>query len=73
MGEPSKQNLETLESMVDSIGLYMTVLALEAVCHAKAEHIATNWQDAATAKTWTRAGNHLDQVATRVHNMGLIR
>jgi len=44
--------LEQLESLIDSAGLNSVLMALSEICGAKAEHIATNWQDAHLAKRW---------------------
>lgn len=41
-----------LEKLVDSCGLSSVLMALSEICGAKAEHIATNWQDAQLAKDW---------------------
>ena len=57
-GQTDQQKLiETLEKLVDSEGLYAVTSALELLCHEKAEHLITNWQDARSAKNWTRAAS----------------
>jgi hypothetical protein len=57
-----------LEEMVDRVGLSNVLWALEHVCHAKAEHLASNWQDAAAAKIWTRDAAKCSKLAAIVEN-----
>jgi hypothetical protein len=64
-------NLETLEAIVDSMGLEQTVRALGEICGEKAEHIAVNWQDANTAKPWAKAGALIDVLAIKLKNLGI--
>lgn len=64
-------NLETLEAIVDSMGLEQTVRALGEICGEKAAHIARNWQDTATGKTWMRASAILDVAAVKIKSLEL--
>lgn len=41
-----------LEALVDKYSIETVIEALSQICSAKAEHIATNWQDAHLAKRW---------------------
>lgn len=50
-----------LEAMLDRHSLHYLMLCLSTVCYAKAEHIASNWQDTATAKAWERAAQAIDR------------
>ena len=47
---------DTLELLVDSIGLPAVLDSLEVIAHEKATHILGNWQDETTAAQWTLAG-----------------
>ena len=49
-------NERTLEELIDEESLRNVLDGLEAICHGKAEHLASNWQDANTAKLWEKAG-----------------
>lgn len=60
------EDSRTLESLIDKHNLDEVVQALADICFAKAEHLQANWQDAATAKTWNRAGKALDTASTKV-------
>lgn len=46
------ERLDTLEALVDRIGLADVVDLLAEVASAKADHIRENWQDEVTARTW---------------------
>ena len=50
------QDKDTLEKMIDTHGLPSVLEMLGDICHEKAEHIRTNWQDAALANTWRARG-----------------
>lgn len=47
---------EDLEILVDSVGVRGVLEMLAQVCHEKADHIRTNWQDTVTAHRWARMG-----------------
>lgn len=53
----------TLEGIIDSIGLQRTVELMSEICSGKAEHVRTNWQDRALARTWERASTYLQRMA----------
>lgn len=64
--EESSENLDLLESLVDKTSVSQIVEGLALICHMKAEHIATNWQDAVTAKAWVKGATWLNMVALRL-------
>ena len=49
------QERDALEALVDASNLTAVVQALSEICDAKAEHIATNWQDDPLARAWAWA------------------
>ena len=53
------QTEATLEAMVDKFGLATVLNGLSFICSAKADHVATNWQDKRLAKAWEKACVHL--------------
>jgi hypothetical protein len=55
-----------LESMIDGASLYRVIEALVEICHEKAEHMSSNWQDKALAKDWTDCGKRLDVTCGRI-------
>ena len=61
-----KELESTLEGLVDTCGLSTVISALSEICHAKAEHLRTNWQDEAMAKIWDHSGKRIAQCAMRV-------
>ena len=55
-----------LEGIVDQAGLRNVLFALEQICFAKAQHLEANWQDARTAKVWSRYGRLCGNAACKV-------
>jgi hypothetical protein len=62
---------EMLEGVVDRAGLSTTLQALAMVCAAKAEFLASNWQDDVSARAWARIEGRLDTVAAAAKREGL--
>lgn len=54
---------EKLEEMIDRHGLKAVLNALGSVCHDKADHVQSNWQDRGLASAWQRAGKACDKLA----------
>jgi hypothetical protein len=55
-----------LENMVDQYGLGNVLEALVTICHGKAEHLRSNWQDPNTARVWERAARLIETPAGKV-------
>jgi hypothetical protein len=53
---------DMLEAFIDGYGLARVLECLTNICHAKATHIAVNWQDAPLAQIWIKAGMRIDVV-----------
>lgn len=51
-----------LETLVDRHGVLGVLSALSFICVEKADHIASNWQDAHLAKTWDYTASVLEKV-----------
>lgn len=51
---------QQLESLVDQHGMFGVLDALAKVADAKAEHIATNWQDIPLSKQWAHTAQAID-------------
>lgn len=54
---------DILEKLVDSNGLAAVLDALSAICHEKADHIHTSYDDRVTAVSWRRAGQRVHLAA----------
>lgn len=63
MKQLTQTQKDTLESLIDTTSLSSVVMALSDICHEKAEHIRTAWQDRATAYPWNLAGNRLERTS----------
>jgi hypothetical protein len=53
----------SLEELVDKHGLTMVIDVLVNVCDDKAEHLRSNWQDGAQAKSWDKCAKILDKAS----------
>jgi hypothetical protein len=56
-------DVRQLEALIDKHGLETVLEFLRDICCDKAEHVATEWQDASLAKIWVQA-------AVDVHALG---
>lgn len=61
----TRSDSDILEDVMDKHGLAATVAMLAEICRFKAEHVATNWQDASTAKQWMNHAATLDTAITK--------
>jgi len=66
-----EQLADHLEQTVDSASVHEVLEALALVCHAKADHLASNWGDAQSAQAWARAAGHIEKAASRVEQIGV--
>lgn len=57
---------QVLERLIDKHGINGILDALTEVCNAKACHLEENWQDRASAKTWTRIGRYVNSLVTKL-------
>lgn len=60
---------EELECLIDACGLQAVTEALSEITGLKAEHIATNWQDATLAKRWATAEGALGVASTKMQGL----
>ena len=58
--------VDELEAMIDLENLASLLETISDICHAKAEHIASNWQDPYTAAPWRRAGVLIARLSQQV-------
>lgn len=66
MGDRQLEILETLEALVDEIGLGTLLDHLAVVCADKADHLAVNWQDMPASKEWEIAMGQLEEARRNV-------
>jgi hypothetical protein len=60
------QAAETLEALVDKHSLAYVLELLGRVCHEKAEHLRSNWQDDVSAREWDRDATVCERAACKV-------
>ena len=58
--------LDDLEQMVDKAGLSKVLFWLSTICDAKADHLASNWQDDNAAKEWKADARAIDKLAAKI-------
>jgi hypothetical protein len=59
----SPELIETLENIIDKTTLEDVLDALGEICHGKADHIRSNWQDDATAHAWEVVASRIEKAA----------
>lgn len=60
---------DELEAMIDLNGLDAVLESLACICHEKAEHISSNYQDRSLATAWTDLGKQVSTVSVRAARM----
>jgi hypothetical protein len=65
MCEPLKFELE---QHVDKVGLSSVLNILAEICHEKAGHLQSAWQDSVAAKSWTKDGKLIEKVVSKLNN-----
>lgn len=54
--------LEYLEMLIDEHNLDVVLDGLASICHEKAEHVRSNWQDKAGARAWTANAKAIERI-----------
>ena len=54
-----------IEELIDSNSLASVLYAISEICHGKADHLRTNWQDNNQAADWERFGKSLEYASIR--------
>ncbi len=54
---------DDLEMMIDKCGLSKVLFFIAEICHEKADHVETNWQDKALAKEWSKDAKTVERIA----------
>lgn len=63
--EMSAGDVMAIEHLIDRYSVAEVLYAVAYICGAKAEHLATNWQDAHSAKSWMNSCVAIDALAAR--------
>lgn len=69
MNRSKHDDMHELEAMIDAHGLYAVTAMLAEVCHEKADHLATNWQDHTAALHWTKAAQTFERAEARLQKI----
>lgn len=58
-----------LEQMIDATSLEDVIEALAQICHEKADHVQSTWQDSNLAKQWTKRAQKLEKVQGQIESI----
>lgn len=56
-----------LEKLVDATGLQSIVEGLSRICHEKAEHIRSSYNDKPLARLWEKNGNLFGKFSSKIY------
>ena len=59
----TRDDIDSLEAILDRIGIEDTVSALAQICYEKESHVLENWQDQRLASRWEKLGRKLQKLA----------
>lgn len=59
MKELTREQMLTLEGLIDSTSLAAVMTALEVICGEKCDHLESAWQDRASGKVWAQAATKI--------------
>ncbi len=62
---------ERLEWLLDRSSCEAMCLAMATVCHEKAAHLASNWQDKTSARAWAQMGVRFTTIAGAAERRGV--
>ncbi len=60
-----------IEAYIDKYCAESVLYRVAEVCHAKAEHLRSAWQDMDTAKVWTAQARSIEYAASMAKRRGL--
>lgn len=55
--------MQAVEAIIDRVGLSVVLSLIADICTEKANHVESNWQDAALAAQWESAAAWVDKLA----------
>ena len=62
----NSEMLETIENIIDRVGVDELIEMLEMICNEKADHLRVNWQDPSLAKAWEKQGDAFARISLTV-------
>lgn len=66
MPDTTRNAQHLLDVLIDKHGLRLVLELLSLVCHEKADHLRSSWQDDRTARTWEHDAKRIDACAAKV-------
>lgn len=62
-------DLAELERIIDTYNIEVVVADMADICHAKATHLAENWQEYHGAGLWSKAARQVERLAGNLKAM----
>jgi len=62
MPQITQDEVNTIESIIDRVGMAEFAETVTAIAHGKAEHLESNWQDKGMARVWNRIARRFDKL-----------
>ena len=59
---------DVIEQTIDATSLARLLEIVAEICHEKAEHLRSNWQDVNAAKSWESDAAKLQKLAAKLEN-----
>lgn len=63
MTQSTHDHKTNLELVIDATSLRSVLEMLAEICHEKADHLASNWQDHTSARAWVKAAKTIHRCA----------
>jgi len=61
--------MEHIEQYIDKHGLTAVLEHIEGICYDKADHLATNWQDANSAFIWIKHAESIQKAVVAIRRV----
>ena len=62
----NSEMLETIENIIDRVGVDELIEMLEMICNEKADHLRVNLRDPQSAKSWEKQGDAFARITVTV-------
>jgi hypothetical protein len=60
--------MSEIELIIDQVGLSKFLFKVSEICHEKADHLRTNWQDANAAREWDADAKAIEKLAAKIRS-----
>ena len=64
----SNETKDTIEQIIDKVGISGICLLISEICNEKAQHVRENWQDENLARDWNHDARVIDKITGKLYN-----